>query len=173
MNCTKFEELLSAYQDNTLSPDQKREFTEHMGACPDCEGIVNGVDHLKSILPELNRDVPFFLKNRLYLIGESEEEAAPARNFGYIRWVAAAVGTMVLFLNLFYFTNIFPAANKTLHTAVAGIENFVVEAEAFIGRIKESNNLFIYKKTETISKSEKKKRNPKAKKKTIRGFEYG
>ncbi len=173
MNCNQFEELLSAYQDNALTPDKKKEFTEHMNKCHDCEEIVNGVDHIKSILPELNREVPFFLKNRLYLIGETEEESLPPRNYGYIRWVAAAVGTMVLFLNLFYFTNIFPAANKTLHTAVAGIENFVVEAEAFIGRIKESNNIFIFKKTETITKSEEKKRNPKAKKKTIRGFEYG
>ena len=173
MNCNKFEELLSAYQDSTLNPDQKKEFTEHMKECPDCEGIIERVNHVKSILPELNRDVPFYLKNRLYLIGETEEEIRPATNYGYIRWVAAAIGTLVLFLNLFYFTNIFPAANKTLHTAVAGIENFVVEAEAFIGRIKESNNMFIFKKTETITKSEKKKRNSKAKKKTIRGFEYG
>jgi len=173
MNCNKFEELLSAYQDNTLSPDQKKEFTKHMNKCPDCEETVDRVNHLKSILPELNQEVPFFLRNRLYLIGESEEEITPVKNYGYIRWVAAAIGTMVLFLNLFYFTNIFPAANKTLHTAVAGIENFVVETEAFIGRIKESNNFFIFKKTETITKSEKKKRNPKAKKKTIRGFEYG
>ncbi len=164
MNCNKFEELLSAYQDNTLDPDQKKEFREHMKECPDCEGIIEGVDHIKAILPELNRDVPFFLKNRLYLIGESEEEIIPSANYGYIRWVAAAIGTMVLFLNLFYFTNIFPAANKTLHTAVAGIENFVVEAEAFIGRIKESNNIFIFKKTETITKSEKKKGIQKQKK---------
>jgi len=173
MDCNKFGELLSDYQDNALSPGEKKEFTSHIEKCPQCNEIIAGVDHIQSILPELNRDVPFFLKNRLYLIGETEEEKAVPRNYGYVRWVAAAVGTLVLFLNLFYFTNIFPAANKTLHTAVAGIEKFVVETEAFIGRIKESNNFFIFKKSETITKSEKKKRETKAKKKTIRGFEYG
>ncbi|MCK5222834.1 MAG: zf-HC2 domain-containing protein [Candidatus Aminicenantes bacterium] len=173
MDCNKFEELLSAYQDNSLSPDEKKEFTDHMKLCRDCEAITEEVDHIKAILPELNRDVPFFLKNRLYLIGEADEEQAPVRNYAYLKWVAAGIGTMVLFLNLFYFTNIFPAANKTLHTAVAGVENFVVEAEAFIGRIKESNNLFIFKKTEVITKANKKKRDAKAKRKTIRGFKYG
>ena len=173
MNCNKFEELLSAYQDNTLSPEQKKEFTDHMKICTDCSGVAEDVDHMKSILPELNKDVPFFLKNRLYLIGESEEEKTPVRSYGYIKWVAAVIGTAVLFLNLFYFTNIFPAANKTLHTAVAGVENFVVEAEAFIGRIKESNNLFILKKSEVLSKTKPKKKDAKAKIKTTRGFEYG
>ena len=173
MNCNNFEELLSAYQDNILSPDQKKEFTDHMKECTGCSRIAEDVDHMKAILPELNRDVPFFLKNRLYLIGESDEEKTPVRNFAYIKWVAAVVGTAVLFLNLFYFTNIFPAANKTLHTAVAGVENFVVEAEAFIGRIKESNNLFIFKKSEVLSKTKQKKKDAKAKIKKIRGFEYG
>jgi len=172
MNCTKFEELLSSYQDNTLSPDQKKQFTNHMEQCPDCAGITDSVEHVKAILPELNQEIPFFLKNRLYLIGETEHDISPVRNYAYIRWVAATIGTMVLFLNLFYFTNIFPAANKTLHTAVAGIENFMVEAEVFIGRIKESNNVLILKKSETITKTEKKK-DTKAKNKTIRGFQYG
>ncbi len=173
MNCNIFEELLSAYQDNTLDPDQRKEFTAHMDTCPACNEVIEEVDHIKAILPELNEDVPFFLKNRLYLIGEAEEEKTPIRNYAFLKWVAAGIGTIVLFLNLFYFTNIFPAANKTLHTAVAGVENFVVQAEAFIGRIKESNNLFIFKKTEVITKANKKKRDAKAKKKTVRGFKYG
>lgn len=165
MNCNEFEELLSDYQDNLLSPDHKKEFTDHMNGCTNCSGLAEDVDHMVTILPELNRDVPFFLKNRLYLIGESEEEKTPFRNYAYIKWVAAVIGTAVLFLNLFYFTNIFPAANKTIHTAVAGIENFVVEAEAFIGRIKESNNLFIFKKAEVVTKTDEKKGDAKAKKK--------
>jgi len=167
-----FEELLSAYQDNALSPDRKKQFASHMAECPDCAAITDSLSHIKAVLPELNSDIPFFLKNRLYMIGESEAETAPVRSFAAIRWIAASVGTLLLFLNLFYFTNIFPAANKTLHTAVAGIENFVVEAEAFIGRIKESNNVFMLKKSETISKTEKKK-DPKAKIKTIREGNYG
>ena len=58
----------------------------------------------------------------------------------YLKWVAAAVGTVILFLNLFYFTNILPSANKILHVAVARVERFVVEAGAFIQTIRESKN---------------------------------
>ena len=174
MKCNEFEELLSDYLENRLGPEMMKAAGAHIKECPDCAAVSGNVDHIVSILPELNREIPFFLKNRLYLIGtETEEETVGSKNFMFIKWIAAVIGTAVLFLNLFYFTNIFPAANKTLHTAVAGIENFIVEAEAFIGRIKETNNMFLYKKTGTISKTNKKKEDAKAKNKSKRGFEYG
>ncbi len=173
MNCIEFEELLSAFHDNTLDHEQQKEFDKHLKECEVCAGLTKGVDHIKAILPELNTEVPFFLKNRLYLISESEEkEKIPDINYAFMKWIAAGIGTVVLFLNIFYFTNIFPAANKTLHNAVAGIENFVVETEAFIGRIKESKNLYIFKREKIFSKTNEKK-NSKAKIKIIKGIKYG
>ena len=169
MNCKEFEEFLSAYRDNDLSPDRRKEFTTHMNECKECSDLADNISDLNAILPELSRDIPFFVKNRLYLIGEAVEERTAPVSYAYVKWVAATIGTVILFLNIFYFTNIFPGANKTLHAAVAGIERFVVEAESFIGRIKESNNLFLYNKTETISKTKKKKKKREGKKKDIKG----
>ncbi len=162
MKCNEFEEFLSAFQDNLLNPDQKKEFKTHLNLCKQCSELSETISNIKTILPELDREVPFFIRNRLYLIGEASDEKSQEKNYGYIKWIAAAIGTAILFLNIFYFTNIFPAANKTLHTAVAGIENFVVETEAFIGRIKESNFFLNYKKSETISKVKRKIDNKEA-----------
>jgi len=159
MKCQEFKELLSTYQDNLLSPNQQKEFTTHLNLCKECSELSEEVSNIKAILPELKREVPFFLKNRLYLIGEMTEDKPQKKNYGYVKWIAATIGVAVLFLNIFYFTNIFPIANKTLHSAVAGIESFVVEAEAFIGKIKESNLFVTYKKTKTISKVKSKNNN--------------
>jgi hypothetical protein len=49
-----------------------------------------------------------------------------------------------LFMNLFYFTNIYPSANRVLHLAVAEIQKFVVETGAFFEKIKESRNNFLF-----------------------------
>ncbi len=172
MNCKEFEELLSESQDNSLSPEQSVLISAHLKDCPKCTLLADDVNSLKSILPELNTEIPFFVKNRLYLINENYDTNESINNYSYIKWVAAMVGTIVLFLNLFYFTNILPSANKTLHTAVAGIERFIVEAEAFVERIKETNNFVNYNKPEKISKTNKKK-DAKANKKIIRRFDYG
>jgi hypothetical protein len=89
-------------------------------------------------LPELQEEIPFFLKNRLLYMPESQ--AAIHSKAPVLRWVAAMIGTLILFLNLFYFTNILPPANKALHTLVAQIEKFAVQTEAFLDRLKDTDN---------------------------------
>ena len=36
MHCRQVKELLSAYIDDMLTPEQKREVEEHLGLCPQC-----------------------------------------------------------------------------------------------------------------------------------------
>jgi predicted anti-sigma-YlaC factor YlaD len=141
MDCKEVRDLISGYIENELSRELKREVSLHLEQCPDCRQLKEKVEGLLSMSPELEEEVPFFLKNRLYNIPETAEEKSG--RLVYLKWLAAMVGTIVLFLNLFYFTNIFPPANRALHRMVSHIETFAVETSAFIERIKGSKgNVF-------------------------------
>lgn len=141
MDCKRAQDLISGYIENELSRELKREVSLHLEQCPNCRRLKEKVESLMSLSPELEEEVPFFLKNRLYNIPETAEERSG--RLVYLKWLAAMVGTIVLFLNLFYFTNIFPPANRALHLMVSHIETFAVETSAFIERIKGSKgNIF-------------------------------
>lgn len=130
MECLKVEELLSDYIENDISEELHKAVSMHLRECKACQTLKDKIEDLMSMATELEEDVPFFLKNRLYNIPDMEEEEP--ENSPYLKWVAAMIGAFVLFLNLFYFTNIFPAANKTLHLVVAKVERVAVETEAYL-----------------------------------------
>jgi predicted anti-sigma-YlaC factor YlaD len=142
MDCKIFEENLSKFIENELSKGMQKEISIHLKQCDRCKKLKEKVENIMYLYPELEEDIPFFLKNRLYNIYDSRKEAYVKA--GYIRWIAATIGTVVLFLNLFYFTNIYPSANRVLHMAVAEVEKFVVETGAFFEKIKESKNNFLF-----------------------------
>jgi predicted anti-sigma-YlaC factor YlaD len=145
MDCQKVENLMSTYIENEVSRELHKEITLHLEQCERCRHLKEKVEELLVAFPELEEDVPFFLKNRLYYIPESQEiEEINESKFYYLRWVAAIIGTFVLFLNLFYFTNIYPPANKTLHNIVSGIKSFTVETGAFIQKVTESKGMFLF-----------------------------
>jgi hypothetical protein len=154
MDCKQVEELISMYIECEVADELHQEITLHLEQCAECSRLKNEVEELLYVFPELEEEVPFFLKNRLYYIPESQEvEILPESRFYYLKWVAAAIGTFVLFLNLFYFTNLYPPANRLLHTAVSKVETFTVQAGAFFEKVKESKDLMIF----SIFKSDKDK----------------
>lgn len=139
MKCLEVEELISAYLEDELSKEQAREVELHLVGCESCRRLKEKVDELIHVFPDLEEEVPFFLKNRLYYIPESQEIIELNQNrLGYLKWVAAVIGTFVLMLNLFYFTNIFPAANRALHSLMARIKTITVETGAFFEKVKDS-----------------------------------
>lgn len=145
MDCLQVEELMSLYLENEVSEDIYREITAHIEQCPGCRDLKEQIEDMLDVLPDLEEEVPFFLKNRLHYIPESQQVIEmPETRFYYMKWVAAAIGTFVLFLNLFYFTNIYPPANRFLHTTVSKLETLTVEAGAFFERIKESKDFFLF-----------------------------
>jgi hypothetical protein len=95
-------------------------------------------------MPELQEDVPFCLKNRLFNIPEFSEKEKVARIAFFPKWLAAAVGTVILFLNLFYFTNIFPQVNREMHALVGSIETLAVKTGGWFETIKESKDLLLF-----------------------------
>lgn len=145
MDCLQVEELMSLYLENEVSEDIYREITAHIEQCHACRDLKEQIESMLDVFPDLEEEVPFFLKNRLHYIPESQQVIEmPVSRFHYMKWVAAAIGTFVLFLNLFYFTNIYPPANRFLHTAVSKLETLTVEAGAFFERIKESKDFFLF-----------------------------
>lgn len=139
MDCSRFEELLSDYIEGTLTNDVAVEMTAHMNSCPGCRILCEDLNVILSSSTQLMEEVPFFLRNRLYFIPEAySEESEPVF---YMKWVAAMIATIILFFNLFYFTNIYPQANRTLHGLVSGIERIAVETEALFSRFKKDQEL--------------------------------
>ena len=72
------------------------------------------------------------------------EKTKPAKSILFPKWLAAAVGTIILFLNLFYFTNIFPPVNREVHSVVSSMERFFVKTGGWFEKIKESKDLLFF-----------------------------
>lgn len=142
MDCKKIEGLISQYIENDVSEEIYTKITHHLKECSKCRLLKEKIEELIYYSQELDENIPFYIKNRLYYIREQKQEKG--KKNVYLKWIAATIGTIVLFLNLFYFTNIFPAANRTLHIMVSEIEKFAVNTEAFIEKMKESQDGFLF-----------------------------
>jgi hypothetical protein len=134
----------SAYLENELSGRDAAEVEKHLADCLVCRAKKERMEELIFSLSELQEEVPFFLKNRLYNIPEIVEKKSGAKTIYFPKWLAAAVGTVILFLNLFYFTNIFPSVNREMHSLVSAVEKFVVKSEGWLEKVKESKELFFF-----------------------------
>lgn len=156
--CKDIENLLSAYLENELAAADAARVAEHLASCRHCLDLKEKMEEIMLRMADLQEEVPFFLKNRLFNIPEISEKESTAKIIFFPKWLAAAVGTVILFLNLFYFTNIFPSVNREMHALVGSVETFVVRTGGWLEKIKESKNLFLFtffnKKT-TDSKDEK------------------
>jgi predicted anti-sigma-YlaC factor YlaD len=73
MNCKRVEDLLSMYIENELPGELHREISLHLEHCDQCRVLREKIEELIYVFPELEEEVPFFLKNRLYYIPESQE----------------------------------------------------------------------------------------------------
>ncbi|MGD2091107.1 MAG: zf-HC2 domain-containing protein [Candidatus Aminicenantes bacterium] len=164
MNCQRVEELLSMYIENELPGELHREVLLHLEECDQCRLLKDKIEELIYAFPDLEEEVPFFLENRLYYIPESQAVMEETREskFFYLKWLAAAIGTFVLFLNLFYFTNIYPPAKRMLHSMVAGIKTFTVETGAFIDEVRASDGASLFsvfkKDPDTVLREDKEDR---------------
>jgi len=142
MDCNWVEERISGYIENELDPGEMEAIHEHVQSCSACRELLNRLEKVMYLCGDLSEEVPFFLKNRLYNIAEVQPEAEPVltgRSAAVLKWMAAMVGSIVLLLNLLYFTSIVPPANRFLHLAVSKVQTFVVETSAYVERISESD----------------------------------
>lgn len=162
MECRIVESLISAYLENDLDQEQLARVEIHLHDCPACMLLKIKMEGLISRLSDLEEEIPFFVKNRLYNIPEYIEKSRSSKIF-FPKWVAAVMGSIILFVNLFYFTNLFPPANREIHSLVANVERMVVRTGGWIEKIKESKDFLIFtffnKKSLEIRDEGKEKKN--------------
>jgi len=72
--CKEIESLLSAYLENELSPVESEQIAQHLASCPQCLNLKEKMEELLLKLSDLQEEVPFFLKNRLFNIPEISEK---------------------------------------------------------------------------------------------------
>lgn len=142
--CREIESLLSAYLENDLPKEESENISDHLNGCSECLSKKEKMEEIILRLSELQEEVPFFLKNRLLNIPDLIEKTKPRKSLFFPKWLAAAVGTIILFLNLFYFTNIFPPVNREVHSVVSSIEKFFVKTGGWFEKIKESKELLFF-----------------------------
>lgn len=154
MECKEIEELLSEYLEGELPPEVQKEVELHLAKCLSCELLKNQMEELLDACTDLEEEIPFFLQNRLYYIPESQDNIIEMETQRYyMKWIAAVIGTFLLFLNLFYFTNIYPPANKILHSVASELKILAVKTEAIFEKVKESKNV-IFPADESDTKTE-------------------
>jgi len=142
--CREIESLLSAYLENDLPKEELESVSEHLQGCSVCLDKKEKMEEIILRLSELQEEVPFFLKNRLLNIPEMIEKTKPVKLLYFPKWLAAAIGTIILFLNLFYFTNIFPPVHREVHSVVSSIEKIFVKTGGWFEKIKESKELLFF-----------------------------
>jgi len=142
--CKEIESLLSAYLENDLSKEEAEDISSHLNACPECLCKKEKIEEIILKLSDLQEEVPFFLKNRLLNIPDMIEKRKAVKPLYFPKWLAAAVGTIILFLNLFYFTNIFPPVNREVHSVVSSIEKFFVKTGGWFEKVRESKELLFF-----------------------------
>lgn len=158
MECKKVEDLISRFIENDVSENLHKEISLHIKGCNRCKKLKEKIENLISLSPELEEGLPFFLKNRLYNIFEPTQSTQKEKiGSRYLKWIAALIGAIALLLNIFYFTNVYPQANRTLHLVVSKIETFAVQTGSFIEKIKSSKDDFMF--TFFKKKSDNKKEN--------------
>jgi len=144
MECKNIEELLSDYIEKELKKELELEVEKHLKNCNSCYELHISLRNLINTGPKISEEVPFYLKNRLMYIPElidlQEEKTSNSHN---IKLIAAMVGIIVLLLNIFYFTNIYPQGNYFLHKTIAKIERFVVDTKEYVLKKESIKNNFL------------------------------
>ncbi len=144
MDCKQIEERLSDYIENELSPELSAQVSKHLDQCSECSRILDSMVSLIHHGQDLSEDVPFYLKNRLLYIPEmieiQEEKPNDSQN---LKWIAAMVAGLVLLLNIFYFTNVYPEGHIFLHKTVAKIERFAIDTKEYLFKKESFKNNFL------------------------------
>ncbi len=145
MNCDQIRELFLEFYEHQLSEKEEREFRNHLADCSNCQELFDAYQQTVSDLGELKREPPFWVKfrlNNLYLDYQPVKTKRRSKHLNIFlnKWVVAVAATLIILVNLFYFTNIFPPANRSLRLAVASVESLLGKAESLFEQVKDSGN---------------------------------
>jgi|GEM_PF-6371286 len=107
MNCSDVRDLLSAYLDNVLDPDENQQVADHLGACPHCREELQTLRETISLLHSLGEvepppDFHQKLHARLQTVtpAAAPGKAAWLARFGKAGWLSVGVAAAVFFITI-------------------------------------------------------------------------
>jgi len=103
VNCPEARELLSAYLDGYLGPEEKTAMEEHLAGCPYCAMDLAGIKETISLVHSLENDTleppPDFAEqvmNAVYDAAEKAKNPEPARRRRFLKWLPLAAAAVVV-----------------------------------------------------------------------------
>jgi anti-sigma factor RsiW len=136
MTCERFEELLSAYLEGEVSPEEKREMDAHLAACSACAELLTVFRETQEALrgfPELEPGPA--LMDRLYAIPEKKRLFRPVFDFllrPSLQPVFAALSALFIAISFVFFLpqgrGIQKAIDRQLHLGYSQVEKLYAKA---------------------------------------------
>lgn len=139
MECERFEELLSLYLEDDLSPEERQSVERHLGSCPGCAellSIMNEANAALSAFPEF--EVSANLRSRLYEISGQKKSFSFSLDFllrPALQPVLAGATVLLILISFYMFHPDRNIINKTItreiHKGYSAIGQLYTKAESF------------------------------------------
>ncbi|MGZ7065220.1 MAG: anti-sigma factor family protein [Candidatus Aminicenantales bacterium] len=151
MTCERFEELLSAYLEGDLSPEEKREMDAHLASCLACAELLTVFQETQEALrgfPEVEPGPT--LMARLYAIPEKKSFFQPAFDFlvrPSLQPVFAALSALFIAISFVFFLpqgrGIQKAIDRQLHLGYNQVEKIYAKAGSLTDELGSLKNSFV------------------------------
>ena len=136
MTCERFEELLSAYLEGDISPEEKREMDAHLASCPACAELLTVFRETQEALKGFPEAEPSpALIARLYGIPEKKSFFKPVFDFllrPALQPVFAALSALFIAISFVFFLpqgrGIQKAIDRQLHLGYSQVEKLYAKA---------------------------------------------
>ena len=107
MDCTKYNELMSAVLDGECTAEERRALDSHLAVCPECAALFEILSANAKATRELDCEMPAGLKERiLNNLPQQEQPKKQSKVIHWKRWIpVAAAACLVLVVSLVPFTS--------------------------------------------------------------------
>ncbi len=133
-SCDKYIELISAYVDGDISPDDEKLLLEHLAACSNCRELFNAMTAIKEEEPFLQAAAPDTLSKSVMAQIKNGSSAAPRHGKRiWVRALALAACLAVVIFSAFQFTAIGDLLSGSGKSDSAAVSNYATEDSANSG----------------------------------------
>lgn len=148
MRCDRIEELLSAFLEGALSPEEKALVESHLAGCPDCASLLGELRRAQQALagfPEI--EVSPGLQARLAAIPKRKKKFSFAFDFilkPALQPVFAAGAVLMTLLSFYFYSPERKVIDRTIdhkiHAGYSQVEKLYARAGAFTDRLGDTAN---------------------------------
>jgi len=151
MTCERIEELLSAYLEDDLTGEQKREVDAHLAGCPACAGLLAVLRETRAALAGFPEVEPSpVLMAKLYAIPEKKRFFKPVVRFLLrpdLQPVYTAFSVLFIALSFVLFapqgSGIRKEIDRQVHLGYGQVEKIYVKAESLTDEIGSLSNTVV------------------------------